>query len=813
MKKALYKTIFISLFTVLTTSVYGQQVNSQYFLENVPTRHYLNPAFQPTSNVYVSLPGLGYTQFGFSNNSLSLKDVIYKDANGNPILFLNPNGGNKDKFYRKLRKNTIFRTDLQMNLLGFGFRTNDAYWTFGLSAKVDGQLSMPKDFFKLALYGTPEIQDNMYDLKHFGLDASAYLEAALGYSRPINDQWTVGGKVKFLWGIANISTRNEQLMLNAGINQWNIQGKGMLNISSPLPIDIDSENQIETGDFYFSDALKPSGLGAGIDLGATYKPLDELTISVAVTDLGFIRWRNNPVNISYDINYPFDGFLQDASSISLDGISVDDMIGGLTDSIKYDMQGRNAYTTGTTAKLNIGGEYAFLDNKLSAGLLSRTMFHKSRVYEEITISAIARPADWANFVLSYSILNGRSSFGLGIGLRSGPINWHFSADYLTFGYAGYPISEGGFKVPVPYNTKGLNFAMGINLVFGNKKDKDHDGVPDKLDLCPDTPRKVKVDANGCPIDTDHDGVPDYLDNCPNTPREAYGHVDEHGCPLDSDGDGVPDYLDECPDTPKEAYSKIDEHGCPIDSDGDGVPDYKDICPDTPQEAYGHVDDYGCLLDSDGDGVPDYLDKCPDTPAEGYSTVDANGCPADSDGDGVPDYMDKCPDTPKEAYEYVDENGCPYDTDGDGVPDYMDECPKIPGTVANKGCPEVKKEVRNLFQKALQGIQFETGKATIKKSSYALLNDIAKVMKENPTYMIEIQGHTDNTGSKKVNQELSEKRAEAVKTYLVGKGVNANRIKAVGYGDEKPVASNATAAGRNKNRRVEFIVSFEEVTYE
>ena len=118
-------------------------------------------------------------------------------------------------------------------------------------------------------------------------------------------------------------------------------------------------------------------------------------------------------------------------------------------------------------------------------------------------------------------------------------------------------------------------------------DDDADGVPNHLDKCPNTPKGVKVDAKGCPLDTDGDGVPDYLDKCPGTPKGV--EVDAKGCPIDSDGDGVPDKTDKCPNTPKGV--KVDKHGCPLDSDGDGVPDYLDKCPGTPRGV--PVDDNGC----------------------------------------------------------------------------------------------------------------------------------------------------------------------------------------------------------------------------
>ena len=356
----------------------------------------------------------------------------------------------------------------------------------------------------------------------------------------------------------------------------------------------------------------------------------------------------------------------------------------------------------------------------------------------------------------------------------------------------------------PYSKSG-NDAYGqhvFSLVFnfGKAKDTDKDGVSDKYDKCPNTPIDVKVDKFGCPIDTDGDGVPDYLDKCSDTPAGV--EVDASGCVLDSDGDGVANYLDKCPNTP--AGVKVDAAGCAIDTDGDGVPDYLDKCPNTPTGV--RVDSTGCALDSDGDGVPDNLDKCPNS--QKGAKVDANGCEKDTDGDGVADYMDKCPGTPAAAYGKVDINGCPLDTDGDGIPDYQDNCPKIAGVASNNGCPEVKKEVKTLFQKALQGIQFETGKADIKPISFPLLNQIANALILNPDYLIEVQGHTDNVGGSDYNINLSNDRAASVRLYLVDKGVTQDRITSKGYGYNKPVASNKTKAGKAMNRRVEFVVTFE-----
>ena len=261
---------------------------------------------------------------------------------------------------------------------------------------------------------------------------------------------------------------------------------------------------------------------------------------------------------------------------------------------------------------------------------------------------------------------------------------------------------------------------------------------------------------------------------------------------DADGDGVPDKKDKCPDTPTGV--KVDAVGCPIDTDGDGVADYLDKCPDVK----GLASLQGCP-DTDGDGVADGDDKCPNTPAG--VRVDATGCPLDSDGDKVPDYLDKCPNTP--AGVQVDATGCPLDRDGDGVPDYEDRCPDRAGPASNKGCPEIKAEDKKILNEATKYINFDFNKATLKPSSFPKLNQMVKILNDYPDYSLSIAGHTDSKGADDYNLRLSYERAAAARKYMLSKGIPADRIEARGYGETKPIASNATAAGQALNRRVDF----------
>ncbi|WP_419662825.1 putative outer membrane protein, OmpA/MotB domain [Desulfosarcina variabilis str. Montpellier] len=209
---------------------------------------------------------------------------------------------------------------------------------------------------------------------------------------------------------------------------------------------------------------------------------------------------------------------------------------------------------------------------------------------------------------------------------------------------------------------------------------------------------------------------------------------------------------------------------------------------------------GDALDSDGDGVIDAMDKCPGTPAG--TEVDATGCVKDSDGDGVADAMDKCPGTP--AGITVDDYGCALDSDGDGVSDALDKCP---GTAAGKkvdasGCPYTVLK-SDAISWTFDEISFEVGKADLSPKSYPVLDKIAGALEARPELMVVVEGHTDNTGSRRGNMNLSQRRAQAVVDYLVGKGISSSRLSAKGYGPDRPIADNGTKLGRSKNRRVQF----------
>ncbi|MCL2723377.1 MAG: OmpA family protein [Polyangiaceae bacterium] len=279
---------------------------------------------------------------------------------------------------------------------------------------------------------------------------------------------------------------------------------------------------------------------------------------------------------------------------------------------------------------------------------------------------------------------------------------------------------------------------------------------------------------------------------------------------DRDGDGIPDDEDACPDVPGVKSDDPAKNGCPeSDRDGDGILDKDDACPDVPGVASSDPSKNGCPLpkDRDGDGIPDDVDACPDVPGVPNADPKLNGCPPDRDGDGIPDAEDACPDVKGVRSPDPKKNGCPPDSDGDGIPDDVDACPFEKGVPdpdpTKNGCPKHVRVRENKIE-ILQQVQFDTGKATIRKVSDELLDEVAGVLKEHPEVTkVEIQGHTDNRGAKQMNMKLSQGRADAVEKALVSRGVDKARLTTHGYGPEQPIADNKTDAGRQTNRRVEF----------
>jgi OmpA-OmpF porin, OOP family len=303
------------------------------------------------------------------------------------------------------------------------------------------------------------------------------------------------------------------------------------------------------------------------------------------------------------------------------------------------------------------------------------------------------------------------------------------------------------------------------------------GTPDyraifRLAYAPIREKKVVVI-----LDRDHDGVLDDVDQCPDVPQGDHPDPARPGCPIgDRDKDGVLDDVDQCPDVAQGDHPDPAKPGCPIgDRDKDGITDDKDLCPDEPQGDKPDPDKLGCPLH-------------------------------DKDGDGISDEKDLCPDVPQGAKPDPNKLGCPLDTDGDGIPDETDACPTLPGVAdpdpKKNGCPALKAGEHLV----LRAVHFETNKATLVGDSTAVLDEIATGIKAHPEVkLLIVEGHTDDVGKAAHNLKLSRDRAKTVREYLIKQGIEATRLQAKGYGSTKPVMEGKSDEARAANRRVELRV--------
>ncbi len=571
-------------------------------------------------------------------------------------------------------------------------------------------------------------------------------------------QVRAGATVRYLHGggYVNATSNDLDMSYNSGNNRVTINNTDLTFRTTYL----NSPSNSGFGD-NLSQALKGLGGGVGGDIGVTYEfrpkyekytyemdgkkdnydrsqPSYMLRFSAAVTDLGSITYKRNNSTLS---------LVNTGNSVSFDANNLKDSVSDYNSlrqfaankGISIDSNSTGKTVVGMPTALVLGVDYNIADVK---GLYANLTFMGN-------IASTTKPGNsiYSQFTLTPRYENKTIMVGV-------PITYNLVNSSIK---AGLGVRVGGFFFGsddmlafVSDKQYGANFYFGAFVPFNKKKVKDSDGdlVSNKRDKCPN--EKGVLEMEGCPNpDKDGDGILDKDDKCP----EIAGSKTAMGCP-DSDLDSLADAEDRCP---TEAGA-VAMQGCP-DRDGDAVVDLDDVCPDVP-------------------GLAAF-----------------KGCP-DTDGDGLADNEDSCPDKAGP----IANAGCP-DTDNDGIADHLDRCPTVPGTKNNNGCPEVSVDVKKRLAFAATAIQFETGKAIIKKTSYKMLDEIVQILNDYPDYYMTIDGHTDNVGNDASNLTLSLGRANAVKNYFVGKGVTETRLQTNGFGETQPVAPNKTAAGRAKNRRV------------
>jgi outer membrane protein OmpA-like peptidoglycan-associated protein len=763
----------------------------------------------------------------------------YEMGGANPYNdWIQPESTFADRYIEKYYEQNVNTTDktygiysnVQLDVLNFMFHVNRK---IAVGATIKSRMILNIDDIdpKLAVLAENALDYNTlwnqtFNERLLSLNMLSWMEYGLVYSQVIKDDgehfMKGGGKVKWLNGLASAYIHTDNFDYNLFNSDTSQVLAGDFSYGHSTGILEDPENYQQGA---FGLPKSASKFGLGLDLGFVYewrpdwkeykydmdgetnlwrrdKEKYKLRAGLSILDIGGMKFEKGGLSQDFNVNENnlFDlTVFDDADGL----VSFDSIVDSL---VMYDpnwtpnSDDRTYFMTLPTS-VSLQFDYHiwkwFYVN--ATGMISvqnRKNPHRVRRPNQFSVTPSFDQA-WFGLHLPMSY-NKYSGFKAGLGTRLGPLTVGVN-DFRVLFATGKVRGAGvyaGLRVPVLYghpsdvdgdfvsDEKDECLVVPGLWEFRGCPDTDRDGIKDLDDHCPN--EAGLAEFNGCP-DKDGDKIPDKDDDCP----ELAGDPAFKGCP-DRDNDSIIDPQDECPDTPGLAQFK----GCP-DTDGDGIKDSEDACP----EVAGPLVNNGCP-DTDNDGLFDFIDNCPEV----YGPKENNGCPwPDTDGDGLLDKDDKCPNI---AGPKANE-GCPYeDTDEDGVLDKDDKCPATPGPASNDGCPEIEEEVQEILKTAFENLEFETAKDVIKAESIPSLTELAEVLEKRPEWGLQISGHTDNVGNAQSNLVLSKKRAESVKRFMIEKGVSADRLSVLYFGETMPIADNNTTEGRQKNRRVEMTIIFE-----
>ena len=436
--------------------VSAQTQLGSYFLEASPFRHQLNPALMPDRG-YVAIPALGNIEFNV-NSPLSYKTFIYPAPNvGDKLYTFLDSRVNAKEFEKKIKDANPLMVNVDLSILSFGFFKWNGYNTFDISLRSRNSFVLPGDLFLFLKNGNP-VEGNSYDLHNTAIRSNTYVELALGHARKITDQWTAGAKVKALVGAANLNARFDRLDITMSEEQWRINALGAAELSvAGVALKHDEKDRIDGIDFD-SGQLGIAGGGAGIDLGATYEPIENLVVSAALTNVGFIVWNKNHKGASPESEVVFNGF-HGIGNDDYEGGTVDDQVDDKLDELEniYLFKEVDApkRTTWLSPTLLVGGEYQLLKNRISAGLVYSTTFYPGRAHTRLMASLNLKPLRMIMVGINGSVSNYANTFGAVINL--GPL------------FIGAEISS--LKVNpdfIPLGKLAANVNFGLSVPLGKK---------------------------------------------------------------------------------------------------------------------------------------------------------------------------------------------------------------------------------------------------------------------------------------------------------------------------------------------------------
>lgn len=467
------KLAFIAFVSLLPTiTLFSQVTKTDYFMETSYLRNSLNPALRPDQG-YLVVPVIPNIGINAQTNRFNLDNLTFKGPSGQRVTFMHQSVNTGD-FMSNLSDDNYLNSDVNVKLFGFGFYKGNNFWNIDLGIRTHVDANIPKSFFGLLKQGFDQNQQSRYDLSDLSATGYSFIELGVAHSRMfLDNNLTLGARVKLLSGLADFNLNAKSLTIDAGPDYWSARSEVTLKGSAPgVEPTYDEKGNLDGFDF---GSFGTTGLGTGIDLGAVYDLKDDipvlegLKVSASFNDIGFISWtKKNSINLhSPDTEVKI--VPSDYTYYRENGSSLSDVLEDAFDDIKEATNLRQdgpkeARTTMLRMNMNLGAEYEIFKQKLSVGALYSARFGNYFTASEFTISANSRLNSWVSTSLSYSFVHSKfDTFGFALHLAPAKgVNLFLASDYAV------PHVSSDF---IPTTSKGINFQFGMSIPIGGKRSR------------------------------------------------------------------------------------------------------------------------------------------------------------------------------------------------------------------------------------------------------------------------------------------------------------------------------------------------------
>lgn len=426
------KYILTALAFVSLSAAFAQPIiKSGYFLNGMPNSHKINPAIMPERG-YVGIPFISDISVSAATN-MGVGKFLFPMKDGGLTTFMN-GAVSADQFLSGLSSRNNVNVDVNLEIFGMGFYSGKSYNTIGINLRSYTGTSLPYSLFDFMKSGMTSANTS-YNIENITARTTNFVDIAYGYSRAINSDITVGGKLKFLVGLADVEAKIDHMNVRMSQKEWLVSSRGSMTVAGMgLRFVNGNDNELLSG--LKSDGMEIGGFGLGVDIGATYKtPVPGLNVSLALVDLGFISWNNASRASTLADEFRFDGF----KDIPIGGVGsgrpIEDQFEDLKDQaldlFRFEAEaGTKSRTTSLRTTLNVGVEYEFFPDKFSVGVLSSTRFSKDLTLSELIVSANYKPKSWFNAALTADISNVAFSWGALINFCPSFINFFAGVDFM-----------------------------------------------------------------------------------------------------------------------------------------------------------------------------------------------------------------------------------------------------------------------------------------------------------------------------------------------------------------------------------------------